>query len=126
MYRNLSSCARDRREREELASLRRVDDGAIIDSLNAAWQAQHPAAAPLVTFSVDDDGMLMWLSDRSAAAQQFAETYLLTHSTPANTAGAANGVYSTSVPASGLTKVYTGAAADALVHAAPATRTPPT
>ncbi|MDT4933702.1 MAG: hypothetical protein QOK11_1594 [Pseudonocardiales bacterium] len=103
---------------EELASLRRVDDGAIIDSLNAAWHAQHPTAAPLVTFSVDDDAMLMWLSDRSGAAQQFTKTYLLTHSAPANAAGDAKGVYSTTVQASGLTKVYTGAAADALVHAA--------
>ena len=49
-------------------ALRRVDDAKIVDDLNAAWASTHPKAAPLVTFSVNDDGMLMWLSDRSPAA----------------------------------------------------------
>ncbi|MGT2424804.1 alkaline phosphatase family protein [Amnibacterium kyonggiense] len=97
--------------------LRRVDDGAIIDGLNAAWTAAHPGAKALVAFSVDDDVMLLWLSDRSAAAQAFAKHYLLTHSAPANRIGDAKGVHSTSVPSSGLTRVVTGAAADGFVGA---------
>lgn len=99
------------------SALRRVDDGPIIDAINAGWAANHPGAAPLVAFSVDDDGMLLWLSDRSAAAERFAKNYLLGHSAPANTINDAKGVYSTTVAASGLTKVYTGAAADQLVSA---------
>ena len=59
----------------DLAALRRVDDGAIIDAVNAAWAAGHPNTAPLVTFSVDDDAMLLWLSDRSEAAQRFVKTF---------------------------------------------------
>jgi hypothetical protein len=96
----------------DLNTLRRVDDGKIIDGLNAAWAATHPAAAALVSFSVDDDGMLIWLSDRRPEALEFAKTYLLTHSAPANTATDPKGVYSTAVSASGLSRVYTGNAAD--------------
>jgi len=99
------------------STLRRVDDGAIIDKLNAAWAAGHPGAAPLVSFSVNDDGMLLWLSNRSVAALAFAKTYLLSHPAPANTVTDPKGVYSTTVAASGLTRVYTGAAADAFVGA---------
>ena len=98
-------------------SLRRVDDSAIIAALNKAWAAKHPATPSLVTFSVDDDAMLLWLADRSAAAESFVKSYLLTHSAPANRATDPKGVYSTTVASSGLTSVHTGADADALVGA---------
>ncbi len=101
----------------DLAALRRVDDAAIIDAVNAAWAAAHPNTAPLVTFSVDDDGMLLWLSDRSQTAQQFVKTYLLGHTAPANTATDPKGVHSTTVTASGLTRVFTGHAVDTLFGA---------
>ncbi|MDQ2740587.1 MAG: alkaline phosphatase family protein [Actinomycetota bacterium] len=99
------------------STLRRVDDGKIIDGLNAGWAAVHPKNAKLVVFSVDDDGMLLWLSDRSGAALGFARTYLLRHSAPANKITDAKGVYSATVRTSGLTRVYTGAAADTLFRA---------
>lgn len=99
------------------STLRRVDDGKIIDGLNAAWTAAHPKAAALVVFSVNDDGMLLWLSNRSSAALDFAKKYLSQHSAPANKINDPKGVYSTTVRASGLTGIYTGAAADKLVHA---------
>ncbi len=101
----------------DLAALRRVDDGAIIDAVNGAWATAHPNAAPLVTFSVDDDGMLLWLSDRSDAAQRFVRTYLLGHTAPANVATDPKGVHSATVASSGLTRVYTGNAVDALFGA---------
>ncbi len=99
------------------AALRRVDDGPIIDGLNAGWKASHPSAAPLVSFSVDDDAMLFWLSDRSATARGFAANYLLSHSAPANTIHDPKGVYSSTVAHSGLTSVATGRQADALFGA---------
>jgi len=98
-------------------ALRRVDDGPIIDAINTGWASSHPGSKPLVAFSVDDDGMLLWLSDRSEAALSYAKTYLLSHTAPANTITDAKGVYSTSVDHSGLTKVYTGSSADQLVGA---------
>ena len=99
------------------AALRRVDDGPIVDGLNAAWTAAHPGAKPLVTFAVDDDAVLFWLSNRSAAAQSFAKSYLLDHTAPANTIKDPKGVYSTTVAHSGLTSVVTGTKADALFGA---------
>jgi hypothetical protein len=52
-----------------VAALNRIDDGKIIDGLNAGWNTSHqggnPKATPLVAFGVDDDGMLLWLNDRS-------------------------------------------------------------
>ena len=99
------------------STLRRVDDGAIISALNVAWAAQHPSETQLVSFSVDDDAMLLWLSDRSSTAFAFAKSYLLQHSAPANTVNDAKGVYSTTVSASGLSSVATGVQADALLGA---------
>jgi hypothetical protein len=34
--------------------LARVDDGPIIDGINAAWKAAHPGAGDLVAFAIDD------------------------------------------------------------------------
>jgi type I phosphodiesterase/nucleotide pyrophosphatase len=99
-------------------ALRRVDDGAIIDQLDAAWKVSHPSAPALVAFAVDDDGMLMWLTDHGPTALAFAKQFLLTHNAPANTITDPQGTFSTTVAASGLTQVYTGNAADALVRAA--------
>ncbi len=100
------------------ATLRRVNDSQIIAGLDTAWAATYPKAPALVAFSVDDDGMLLWLSNRSPAALAFAKTYLLQHKAPANLITDPKGVYSATVRSSGLTRVYTGAAADTLVRAA--------
>ncbi|MDR2987275.1 MAG: alkaline phosphatase family protein [Nocardiopsaceae bacterium] len=91
-------------------TLARVDDGPIIDGINAAWQAAHPGAGNLVAFAVDDDGMLMWLNDRSQAAADFAKNYLLTHSAAGNNISG-NPI---TVQSSGLQAVYAGSASAAL------------
>ena len=87
----------------------RVPDGPIIDGLNAAWSAAHPGAGDLVAFATDDDVMQLWLSDRSQAAADFAQHYLLTHSAAGNdiTGGPVT------VSSSGLKTVYAGAASAA-------------
>ena len=85
--------------------LKRVPDSPIISAINAAWAAIHPSNPNLVIFSTDDDGMLLWLSDRSQTAANFVKHYLLTHSAAGNDI---NGNPIT-VSASGLTKVYAGA-----------------
>jgi hypothetical protein len=90
-------------------TLARVPDGPIITAINTAWTAAHPGAGDLVIFSTDDDGMLLWLSDRSQTAADFVKNYLLTHSAAGNNV-AGNPV---TVTASGLTKVYAGAASAA-------------
>jgi hypothetical protein len=57
------------------SQLTRIPDGPIIDALNAAWNAAGHAGT-LVAFAIDDDGVLMWLSDRSPTALTFAKNFL--------------------------------------------------
>ncbi|MER6266196.1 alkaline phosphatase family protein [Streptomyces sp900105755] len=94
------------------AALTRVDDGPLLDGLNAAWRKLHPGAADLVTHAVDDDAMLLWLSDRSAAATAFAKQYLLAQSGTGTDINAAPRAYTRS----GLSKVYAGRAAADYFH----------
>lgn len=65
------------RNREDLTI---IDDGALNDALNSAWASQHPGGLPLIAHSIDDDGILMWLNDRSDKAIDFARNFLLSYS----------------------------------------------
>ncbi len=85
-------------------ALARVDDSVIINNINAAWTAAHPGAPALVDLGTDDDGMLLWLSDRSQAAADFVKNYLLTHPAAGNNIKG----QPITVSSSGLTKVYAG------------------
>ena len=92
-----------------LAALNRIDDGKIINDLNAAWKVSHPNAKQLVAFGVDDDGMLLWLNDRSAGATNFARHFLLLYD---------NGKASVDfkpVTSAGLLQIYAGDAAARLI-----------
>jgi len=91
--------------------LARVPDSPIISAINKAWTAAHPGAGDLVIFSTDDDGMLLWLSNRSQAAADFVQAYLLSHSAAGNNISK----QPITVQASGLKKVYAGARAAAFI-----------
>ncbi len=97
------------------AALTRIDDGALLDGLNAAWRTAHPGAADLVAQATDDDAMLLWLTDRSAAATTFAENYLLARS------GLGNDISGAPKPFahSGLDRAYSGDDAARYFHARP-------
>jgi hypothetical protein len=87
--------------------LTRIDDGPIIDGINAAWQAAHPGAGPLVASATDDDAVMMWLNPNTQEAADFVRTYLLTHSATGNTVdGGAR-----TLGQSGLRTVFAGASA---------------
>jgi Type I phosphodiesterase / nucleotide pyrophosphatase len=88
----------------EPAALTRIPDAPIIDGLNTAWAASHPGAAPLVVQSTNDDAMIMWLSDRSQGAADFAKAFLLGHNGTGNDIKGNAKAYT----ASGLTTVYAG------------------
>jgi arylsulfatase A-like enzyme len=85
------------------SALTRIPDGPIIDALNAAWKAAGHTG-DLVTFSIDDDGMLLWLSDRSAAAAQFAKKFLTGFSGTGNDINGAAKAYTSA----GLAHIYAG------------------
>jgi Type I phosphodiesterase / nucleotide pyrophosphatase len=98
------------------ALLTRIDDGAIINALNAKWHSTHPSAVnPLVAFAVDDDGMLMWLNDRSPAATDFAKDFLLGLSGTGNDINGNPKAFTHS----GLKTVFAGAAAANYFHVQP-------
>lgn len=64
-----------------------------------------------MAFSTDDDGMLLWLSDRSAAATSFAKNFLLHYSGTGNDVNDQPKAYT----AAGLKTVYDGADAARLI-----------
>ena len=95
-------------------SLNRIDDGAIVDALNAAWQKQYPnAMQPLVAASLNDDGMLLWFSngDRNSTADGFASSFLSGYS------GSGTDINKDPKPftSAGLKTIYAGAAAAQLI-----------
>ena len=92
-----------------VAALNRISDSQIISAMNAAWAKSHGAAKPLVALGTDDDGMLLWLNDRSAAATDFAKQFL----TKYNDSSAS--VDGKPVTSAGLTQIYTGQAAAELI-----------
>jgi len=93
------------------SALTRIPDGPIIDALNAAWTAAHSGAGDLVAFSINDDGMLIWLNDRSPAAESFAKNFLLNHS------GTGNDINGDPKPytSSGLSQAHAGSDAAAFM-----------
>jgi hypothetical protein len=93
------------------SALARVDDGPILSAINKAWAVTHPKNTKLVEFSTDDDGMLLWLSDRSQAATDFVKSYLLSHSAAANDISGK----AITVPTSGVKQVYAGREAARLI-----------
>jgi arylsulfatase A-like enzyme len=89
--------------------LTRIDDGPLLDGLNAAWKTTHPSAPDLVGSATDDDAMIVWLTDHSKAATDFAKSYLLAQS------GVGNDINGNPKPytSSGLAQAYAGADAAA-------------
>jgi len=97
------------------AALNRISDGKIIDALNAAWNQDHQGgnanATPLVAFGVNDDGVILWLNDRSDTATTYVRQFLQNY----NDASAS--VDGKPVTSAGLSQIYTGAAAARLIGA---------
>lgn len=95
------------------AALNRIDDGKVMDDLNAAWNHDHqgsdPNATPLVAFGLNDDGMLLWLNDRSTNATEYARQFLMNY----NDSSAS--VDGKPVTSAGLTQIFTGAVAAKLI-----------
>jgi len=100
-----------------IAALNRIKDGKIIDALNAAWnhdqQGDNSNAIPLVAQGTDDDGLLLWLNDRSQTATDYARKFLLNYS------DSSASVDGKPVLSAGLSQVYTGAAAAQLIGVEP-------
>lgn len=96
-----------------LAALNRIKDSQIIAALNAAWNHDHQGgnsnATPLVAQGTDDDGLLLWLNDRSKTATDYAQQFLQNYSDPTAS------IDGKPVTSAGLSQVYTGEAAAQLI-----------
>jgi Type I phosphodiesterase / nucleotide pyrophosphatase len=94
-----------------LAALNRIKDSTIMGDLNDAWRVHlgNPNAADLVALGVNDDGMLLWLTDRSPSALSFTHDFLQNYTT------AAASVDNKPVTSAGLTQIYVGDAAAKLM-----------
>jgi predicted AlkP superfamily pyrophosphatase or phosphodiesterase len=98
------------------SALTRIKDGTIFDALNAKWAADYPSRIqPLAAFAINDDGWLMWLSDRSQFAAHYARSVLWGYSGVGNDI---NGNPKAFVHA-GLDTIYAGAAAAAFMNVPP-------
>jgi hypothetical protein len=84
--------------------LTRINDGPIIDAINAAWTAAHPGAGNLIVAGTDDDAWQSYLSDTSQQAADFVKEYLWTHTATGNTASGGT----RTLAHSGLAKIYAG------------------
>jgi hypothetical protein len=96
-------------------ALTRIDDGPIIDAINAAWKSAHPGAGDLIVGGTDDDAWQSYLSDRSQAAADFVKNYLLSHPATGNTIDGS----SRTLQSSGLERVFAGRAAARYFHVSP-------
>ena len=89
-----------------------IDDGAMTDALNAAWATQYPKAKqPLVAHAMDDDGVLLWLNDRSNTATGFTKQFLLAYNGTGVGSDALGTQINKSFTHAGLnpTQIYSGA-----------------
>jgi hypothetical protein len=94
---------------QQRADLTIINDGDMIAALNAAWAAQTGSAAqPLVAHAMDDDGVLLWLTDRSAKATGFAKDFLLQYAGTGIGSDALGNKISKTFTSAGLTQIYAG------------------
>jgi hypothetical protein len=101
------------------SQLTRMSDGHIQDDMNAAWRAAGHSS-DLVAFAIDDDGWLMWTTDRSQAATDWAKNFLLHYK--GNGTGSDGKAKATDITgaakaytSAGLQTIYSGAAAAAFI-----------
>lgn len=93
---------------EARADLTIINDGDMIDALNAAWASETGNTQPLVAHAMDDDGVLLWLNDRSGKATRFARTFLEQYSGVGIGSDAAGAKTAKPFTNAGLKAIYAG------------------
>jgi arylsulfatase A-like enzyme len=84
-----------------------VQDGPIIDAINAAWATAHPSNTKLIVAGTDDDLWQSYLSDNSQVADNFVKNYLWNHTAQ----GFDVNDNPVTVQHSGLAQIWAGASA---------------
>ncbi len=100
------------------STLKRTDDGAIIDAINAAWAQTHPGATLIAADPGNsaagsrDDAFPLWLNDRSQTAADFVKQYLMSYDVTTNTSNPQNPTVAgptVTLHRLGLKQIYAGA-----------------
>ena len=101
---------------QDRSKLTIINDGTMTAALNAAWVAHTPSdTLPLVAHAMDDDGVLLWLNNRSTAATDFAKNFLMNYSGTGAGSDADGKQTIKPFTNAGLSKVLTGAEAAKLI-----------
>ena len=114
---------------QDRAALTIINDGNMIDALNAAWDPKlaTDGKPPLVAHAIDDDAVIMWLNDRSEKAPEFAQHFLRNYSGTGIGSDPAGNKISKPFTSAGLQphRIYVGEEAAELMGAKPGdTRVP--
>ncbi|HEX2905063.1 MAG TPA: alkaline phosphatase family protein [Jatrophihabitans sp.] len=86
-----------------------IQDGPIVDAINAAWTKAHPGNSKLIVAGTNDDLWQSYLSDNSQTADDFVKNYLWNHTAQ----GYDVNDNPVTVQHSGLSKIWAGAHAAA-------------
>ena len=86
-----------------------INDGDMINALEVAWSKTNQKIKPLVAHAMDDDGVLLWLNDRSDTALTFAKTFLTNYTGTCISSDANGAKISKTFTNAGLSAIYTGA-----------------
>src|SRR5262249_55208923 len=84
--------------------LKRIDDGPIIQAINAAWTQRTGDPNSLIVAGTDDDLWQSYLSVKTQAAADFVKSYLWNHDAPAVLYDGTTAM----VAHSGLANIYAG------------------
>ena len=88
--------------------IKRIDDGPIINAINAAWTAAHPGSGKLIVAGTDDDLWQSYLSVKTQAAADFVKNYLWSHTAQAVNYANTGTTKTVTVQHSGLRQIYAG------------------
>jgi hypothetical protein len=89
------------------ADLTIINDGDMLAALETAW-AKAGHAGPLVAHPMDDDGVLLWLNDRSAQALKFTKDFLWSYAGTGIGSDAAGNKTSRPFANAGLKAIHVG------------------
>jgi hypothetical protein len=86
-----------------------INDGDMLAALETAWSATKPSVSPLVAHAMDDDGVLLWLNDRTAT--DFVKNFLMNYSGTGIGSDAAGVKIAKAFTNAGLSQVLAGSEA---------------
>jgi len=92
-----------------------INDKAMIDALNASWKRKTGSTGDLVALATNDDSVLLWLSEHSQRAADFAAHFLMHYSGNGLGFDGAGKEVTKPFTHAGLTRIYAGGRAASFI-----------